>query len=104
MGVLVEVLDPLGVERAGSPDQAVDYITLRKEQFRQIGTVLASDAGDQCRLRDLRLPLRILFHHNLSEYQYIQVGAQEAIQRLVRRAHDWLILVERGVQEDGDAR
>ena len=45
--ILVEVLDPLGVERAGPADQAVDLVALGQQEFGQIGAILSGDAGNQ---------------------------------------------------------
>ena len=45
--ILVEMLDPAGVERRRAALDAVDDIALVEQQFGQIGAVLAGDAGDQ---------------------------------------------------------
>jgi hypothetical protein len=42
--VLVDVVDPAGVERAGAPLDAVHDVALLQQQFRQIRAVLAGDA------------------------------------------------------------
>jgi hypothetical protein len=41
------MIQPPRVERTGTADNAVDLITLGQQQFRQIGSILASNAGDQ---------------------------------------------------------
>ena len=46
--VLVEVVDPAGVERRRPADQAVDLVALGEQQLGEVGAVLAGDAGDQC--------------------------------------------------------
>ena len=46
--VLVEVVDPVGVEGAGPADEAVDLVALAEQEFGQVGAVLAGDAGDEC--------------------------------------------------------
>ena len=43
-----EVLDPLEVLRAGAADHAADGVALFQQQLREVGAVLAGDAGDQC--------------------------------------------------------
>jgi len=45
--VLVEVVDALGVERRGAALQAVDFVTFGKQEFRQVGAILAGNSGDQ---------------------------------------------------------
>jgi hypothetical protein len=44
MRVLVDVVDPLGVEQRRAPLDAVDLVALFKQEFREIGPVLACDA------------------------------------------------------------
>ena len=46
--VVVDVVDATGVEGGGAADHAVDLIAFCQQQFRQVGTVLAGDAGDEC--------------------------------------------------------
>ena len=45
--VLIEMVDPLGVEQGSAPLDAVHLVTLVQEKFRQVGPVLAGDSGDQ---------------------------------------------------------
>ncbi len=45
--VLVDVLDPVGVERAGFPNQTVDFIAFGEQEFGQIRSILAGDACNQ---------------------------------------------------------
>ena len=47
VGVLVEVVDAVGVEQRGAPLDAVHLIALVQQEFRQVGAVLASHSGDQ---------------------------------------------------------
>jgi hypothetical protein len=47
MWVLVEVVDPGGVEAAGPPLDAVHAVALLQQQFGQVAAVLACDAGNQ---------------------------------------------------------
>jgi hypothetical protein len=49
VGVLVKVVDPVGVEAAGPALDSMDHIPLLQEQLRQVGTVLTGDSGDQSR-------------------------------------------------------
>jgi len=46
VGVLVEVVDALGVEGRSAAFQAVDFIPFSKQEFREIGAVLSGNAGD----------------------------------------------------------
>ena len=45
--VFINRVEPSGVERARAPDDAVDFVALGQQQFRQIRTVLPGDARDQ---------------------------------------------------------
>ena len=45
--VLVDVVDPLGIERAGPALDAVDEVAFVKQKFGQVRAVLAGDAGDE---------------------------------------------------------
>jgi hypothetical protein len=45
--VAVKVVDAAGVEGRGTADDAMHLVTLREQEFGEIGTVLAGDAGDQ---------------------------------------------------------
>jgi hypothetical protein len=47
VGVHIEMIDPLGVEGGGAALDAVDLIALLQQEFSQVGTVLAGDAGDE---------------------------------------------------------
>jgi hypothetical protein len=49
--VVVEVIDPVGVEARGTADDAVDLVALLQQELGQVGAVLAGDAGDQRTLR-----------------------------------------------------
>jgi len=46
--VLVEVVDPLGVEQGGAAFNAVDDVALVQQELGEIRAVLAGDAGDEC--------------------------------------------------------
>ena len=46
MGVLVQVIDAVGVEQGGPAFDAVDFIAFFQQEFGKIGAVLAGDAGD----------------------------------------------------------
>jgi hypothetical protein len=48
VGVLIEVVDAVGVEQAGAALDAVHFVALVQQEFRQVGAVLAGDAGDEC--------------------------------------------------------
>jgi hypothetical protein len=45
--IRVDVVEPVGVERARAADDAVDFVAFAEEQFREVGAVLAGDARDQ---------------------------------------------------------
>ena len=44
--VLIQVIDPAGVEAARAPLDAMHLIPLLKQQLRQVAAVLPRDAGD----------------------------------------------------------
>jgi len=46
MGILVEMVDALGIERRGAAFQTVDLISLGQQELRQVRTVLAGNPGD----------------------------------------------------------
>ena len=48
VGILVEVVDAVGVEERGAPLDTVDFLALLQQEFREIGAILAGDAGDEC--------------------------------------------------------
>lgn len=50
VGILVDVVDALGVERRGAAFDAVNLVALFEEKFCKVGTILASYARDQCSL------------------------------------------------------
>ena len=47
MRILVEVIDPGGVEAAGPAFDAMHGVALLQQKLRQVAAVLAGDAGDQ---------------------------------------------------------
>ena len=49
--VLVEVIDPLGIEGGRAADQPMDFVAFFDQQLGQIRAVLAGDASDERRLR-----------------------------------------------------
>ena len=46
VGILVKMINAIGVEGAGAADDSVDLITFAEQEFGQIGAVLSCDAGD----------------------------------------------------------
>jgi hypothetical protein len=46
VGILIKVINAVGVEAAGPSLDAVHHITLLQQQLRQIRTVLSCDARD----------------------------------------------------------
>ena len=53
--ILVQVVDPLGVEARAASLHPVDHVALLQEKFHEVGAVLARDARDQ---RCLHAPLQ----------------------------------------------
>ena len=45
--VLVEVIDPAGVERGGAPLDPMHMVALLQEELREVAAVLPGDTGDQ---------------------------------------------------------
>ncbi len=62
---MVEMVDALGVERAGAADDAVHLVALGEQQFREIGTVLAGDSGNEG-----------FFTHDISGYVWLGAPAE----------------------------
>jgi DNA polymerase III subunit gamma/tau len=58
MGILIEMIHPLGVEQGRTALDAVNDIALTEQEFSQIGTVLAGDAGDQCGFHEVKVGIR----------------------------------------------
>lgn len=48
VGILINMVDAVGVERRGAAFNAVDFIALLQEELGQVGAVSAGDAGDEC--------------------------------------------------------
>ena len=46
--ILVDVVEPLGVEARRAADEAVHLVTFGEQKLGEIRTVLAGDARDQC--------------------------------------------------------
>jgi hypothetical protein len=47
MGILIEVVDSIGVKKGGPALDAVDLVAFFQQQFSEIGSVLAGDAGNE---------------------------------------------------------
>jgi hypothetical protein len=47
VGILKEMIDPAGVEAAGSPLNTVNLVPLLQQQLGQIGAILTSDPSDE---------------------------------------------------------
>jgi hypothetical protein len=47
MGILIEVIDSSAIKAARTPNEAMDFVTLRKKEFCQIRTVLACYSRDE---------------------------------------------------------
>jgi hypothetical protein len=50
--IAVDVIDPVGVEGARSPDQSMDFTPFGKKQLGQIRTILSGNAGNQGAFHD----------------------------------------------------
>ena len=48
MGVLVEVINSLGIQRRRTPLDPVNLIALIEQELREVRPILTSDAGYQC--------------------------------------------------------
>ena len=66
--VLVEMVDPVGVEGAGPADESVDLVPLAEQELGEVGAVLARDAGDER-----------FFHFNRSFSLFFQCGGDAAL-------------------------
>jgi hypothetical protein len=53
------VVDAISVEKACPPDQPVDFVTLLKQEFGEVGAVLSCNSGDQRTFRNLCQPSRL---------------------------------------------
>ena len=54
MGILVDMIDPFRIKRAGSANDPVDFVSLGKQKFCEVRSILAGDSGDE-RLTDLHV-------------------------------------------------
>src|SRR5580658_5184850 len=59
VGILIEVIDSIGVEGRGPAFDPVNAITLAQKEFRKIGTILSGDACNQSRPSQIDLRARI---------------------------------------------
>ena len=46
VGILVEVVEPPGIEGRASPNDSVDLVTLREKELSEIAAVLARDSSN----------------------------------------------------------
>ena len=46
--ILIDRLEPFGIERRGPPDQAMNFVAFVEQKLRQIRTVLARHTGNEC--------------------------------------------------------
>ena len=46
--ILVQMVDPVGVEQRGPALDAMDGVALAEQEFGQVGAILAGDTGDEC--------------------------------------------------------
>jgi hypothetical protein len=45
--ILIEMIDPVGVEQRGAPLNAVNDVALRQQEFSEISSILPGDTGNQ---------------------------------------------------------
>ena len=55
VGILIDMVNALGIEGAGAADDAVDFVAFAQKQLGQIRAVLSGNAGDECALHDCDL-------------------------------------------------
>ena len=67
MRILVEMVDPLGVERGSAAFDTMNLIALRQQEFGEVRTVLSGYPGDQC---------TFCFFHLLSHTREISLNKQ----------------------------
>ncbi len=48
VGILVQVIDAIGVEKRGTALDAVDLVALVQQELGEVGAVLAGDSRDEC--------------------------------------------------------
>src|SRR5258708_14563010 len=48
MRILIEMVDPVGIEQRGTALDAMDDVAFAQQKLREVGAVLAGDTGDQC--------------------------------------------------------
>jgi hypothetical protein len=82
MGIVIKMVDPISVEKACAPDQAVDFVTLLKQKLGKIGAVLSCNSSDQRTFRDLcqssRLSIASLLWNLRSTKQLMSGGKRES--------------------------
>jgi hypothetical protein len=44
--ILIEMVNPVGVEKRRAPLEAMHLVTLFQKEFSEIGAILSGDAGD----------------------------------------------------------
>ena len=54
VGIPIEVVDPIRIERAGATNDTVNFVTFFEKQLGQIRAILARNSGDQCLFHRLR--------------------------------------------------
>jgi hypothetical protein len=57
MRIGIKVIDARGVEGAGAPNDAMNFVAFLEQQFGQITSVLAGDTGNQRLSHERRLAL-----------------------------------------------
>src|SRR5258707_14690180 len=67
MCIVVEMVDPIGIEEARPPQKAVHFITVLQQQFGEICAVLPSDTRNQCTFFHIYLTYS-LPNHNIGRH------------------------------------
>ncbi len=60
MGILIEVINPGGVEAAGTALNAMNFVSLLKQEFYEIAAVLAGNTGDKSLFQTQKSIFKIL--------------------------------------------
>ena len=75
--ILVDMVNTPGIEGTGPANEAMDFVILRQEQFRQIRTILSGNSCDQsafrCGSQDDSNSLSFLFSRVVLQRSYYQM-------------------------------
>ena len=60
VGIFIKVINAGGIKRRSAPLDSMNLVAFGQEVLRKVGSILARNAGDQCRLHGSRRHLSIL--------------------------------------------